>query len=422
MASILKLAALGLLVGAGAFRIYEAEDLEAYDVSAACVSALSADITCNPYIRSFMQPSYRGSLDNVTFTDQICVGTCSGSLRRWFDTVSKDCEGETLGSSNAVPMRYGGNIWAGWNETCIKDPKTKKYCNDIIDEFSEPEDGEDMPREELCHICYRRRLAIMQSSQYSIYNEYYKEELERVYKTCGGSGPTEILPPVKPKEKKPEFCLTGEYYTTKDGDTCDSISRAAGVSGALLYMGNQEAIRDCHEVPADLKLCLPTACETYYVKPGDTCFSIERALGIRMDSIYKYNSWVDRDCTNLQVGTEFYGKSVCISPQGSKDAIAAVSEGSTIKHKFSSGNGPAVLRTDPPKDAKVAEGTTLMCGEWHVVGNSDTCNGICKDYGICEDKLMYAINPSLNEKDCDKSLVPGTALCVAPVSGWDSSK
>jgi hypothetical protein len=80
------------------------------------------------------------------------------------------------------------------------------------------------------------------------------------------------------------------------------------------------------------------------------------------------------------------------------------------------------LRTDPPKDAKVAEGTTLMCGDCHVVAKSDTCNGICKDNGICEDKLMYAINPSLNEKDCDKSLVPGTALCVAPVSGWDSSK
>lgn len=129
VASFRQLVVFGLFIGAGAFRIYEADDLEARDYPAACVSALSADIACESYIRSFMQPRYRGSLENTTLTDQICVGTCSGSLRKWFDTVSKECVGDTFGSSNTVPMRLGGNIWAGWNETCIKDPKTKKYCN-----------------------------------------------------------------------------------------------------------------------------------------------------------------------------------------------------------------------------------------------------------------------------------------------------
>ncbi|OBS25925.1 hypothetical protein FPOA_06458 [Fusarium poae] len=411
----------GLYLGVGAFRIYEADDLDRHDFSPACVSALSADITCNPYIRSFMQPRYRGSLKNTTLTDQICVGTCSGSLRKWVDTVSKDCAGEALGSST-VPAQFGGNIWAGWNETCIKDPKTKKYCNDIIAEFSEQEDGADRPKKELCHVCYQRRLAIMQSSQYSIYNEYYKQKLEHVYKTCGTSGPTDIPPPLKVKEKPNDFCLTGKYYTSKEGDTCDSISKEAGVSGALLYIGNQEDILDCRKLPAGLRLCLPMTCDTHYVKPKDTCFSIERALGIRTESIQRYNSWLNRDCSNLQVGTEFYGRSICVSPLGSESSIQAISKASTITRKTSSGNGPAVLRTDPPQDVKVADGTTMMCGDWHVVTKSDTCNGICQESGICKDGLLYKVNPSLDEKNCDKSLVSGTALCITPVSGWDSTK
>lgn len=132
MAIIKQLLVFGLLLGTSAFRIYEAYDLDYYDLGEACVNAMTADIVCDSHIKSFMQPSYRGSLDNVTLTDQICTGICSASLRKWFNTVSNDCAGKTLGSSGAVPMQYGGNIWAGWNETCIKDPKTKRYCNGTL--------------------------------------------------------------------------------------------------------------------------------------------------------------------------------------------------------------------------------------------------------------------------------------------------
>ncbi|KAH6957702.1 hypothetical protein BKA56DRAFT_562250 [Ilyonectria sp. MPI-CAGE-AT-0026] len=417
MAILKSLVTFGLFLGVDAFRIYEVADLDNYDVGDACVSALSADIACNPYIQSFMELSYRGSLENVTLTDEICTATCSASLRKWFNGVSKDCAGKSFGSSNAVLTQYGGNIWAGWNETCIKDPKTKRYCNDIIDEFSDVEEGEDLPRAELCHICYLRRLILMQSSQYSLYDEFYQQELELVYKVCGGSGPTDIMPPLKEKEVETPFCLTSKYYTTKEGDTCDSISKASGVSGALLYMGNQEAIGDCLKVPAGLKLCLPMTCKTYYVQPDDTCFSIETSQGIRWDDVQFYNSWINHACTDLQSGTDFYGKSICISALGS---LSSVTEVPSTQRKISSGNGPTFVLITPPKDAEVAEGTTLNCGQWHVVTKSDTCDSICKENDICEGNLLYDINPSLPGRDkCTASLVPGEALCVAPISGWN---
>ncbi|EGU73091.1 hypothetical protein FOPG_14764 [Fusarium oxysporum f. sp. conglutinans race 2 54008] len=413
---------LSLCLGtSAAFKIYRTEDLESYNVEDACVKALSADIACHEYIHSFMQPRYRGSLENVTLTDQICTGTCSASLRSWFNTVVVACADEDFGGG--VPQRYGGYIWNGWNETCVKDPKTKKYCNDIIDEFTELKDGEEMPLDELCHICYRRRLAIMQSSSYSIYDHFYQSQLEKVYKTCGGSGPTEIPPP--PKVEKPEeYCLTNKYYTTKEGDTCDSIARAnPGVAGVYLYMGNQELIGDCRDLPAGLKLCLPTTCPIYVVKPGDTCWSIERSLKVIEDTVEDYNSWINVDCTNLQKATDFYGKPICIGPFGAGSRSASSDAVAKTPLRFSSANGPEVVLMEPPEKAEVADGTTLKCGLWHVIKEGESCADICKAHEICKEDVMYEVNPTLsrNNDECTKSLVPGEALCVAPIAGWNTT-
>ncbi|KAJ4192341.1 hypothetical protein NW759_016648 [Fusarium solani] len=128
-----------------------------------------------------------------------------------------------------------------------------------------------MPRDELYSVCYGRKLAIIQSSSYSVYNRYYQSKLEKVYKTCGGSSPTEIPPPPKVEESM-DFCLTEKYYTTKEGDTYDSIAKAnLGVASVFLYIG--------------VKLCLPTTCPT-----------------------------------NLHKATDFYGKTIYIRAFGSEHA------------------------------------------------------------------------------------------------------
>ncbi|KAF4466832.1 hypothetical protein FALBO_6306 [Fusarium albosuccineum] len=343
---------LGLCLSASAnFNIYNATTLEDVNVGDACVKAMAADIACPAYIRSFMQPRYHGSLNNVALTDEICTGTCSASLKRWFNTV-----------------RYGGYIWAGWNETCIKDPKTKKYCN----------------------------------------------ELEKVYKTCGGSGPTEI-PPLPKVEEPVEYCLTNRYHVTKEGDTCDSIAKAyLGVAGIFLYTGNQNLIGDCRDLPAGLKLCLPSTCPTY--------------VGLMIDDVEYYNSWINADCTNLHKATDFYGKSICIGPFGADSPAPSFMHSNNapvarVSLKFSSANGPAVVLTDPPVEADVADGTTMKCGLWHVIKEGETCENICAAHNICEEDVMYTVNPSLPQDTdkCTKSLVPGEALCVAPISGWNTT-
>lgn len=114
-----------LQVAAG-FALYEASALSP-DLGDNCITSLSANIDCHELVRSWDTPTYHGSLENVSLTDQVCAGTCGGSLQSWFRAVSSNCAGKALHGS--VATRLGGFMWAGYNETCIKDPRTRQYCN-----------------------------------------------------------------------------------------------------------------------------------------------------------------------------------------------------------------------------------------------------------------------------------------------------
>ncbi|KAM5379429.1 hypothetical protein ACJZ2D_004127 [Fusarium nematophilum] len=86
---------------------------------------------------------YRGPLDDTEKTDSVCDKGCGNSLRKWFNTVAEACDGHKL--DGTVPMLMGGNIWAGYNETCLLDKKTGEYCNDVIDTFSDVSSFKDLP-------------------------------------------------------------------------------------------------------------------------------------------------------------------------------------------------------------------------------------------------------------------------------------
>jgi hypothetical protein len=64
-------------------------------------------------------------MHNDTLTDLMCDETCGQSLQVWFESVSVDCARE---HDHVVLSEPGGIVWAGWNETCVKDPNTGKYC------------------------------------------------------------------------------------------------------------------------------------------------------------------------------------------------------------------------------------------------------------------------------------------------------
>ncbi|KAF2466137.1 uncharacterized protein BDR25DRAFT_237808 [Lindgomyces ingoldianus] len=398
------------------FVIYDSQKLDV-TLGEGCINSLSANINCADYVQTFMMLSYRGSLENVTMTDTVCTSDCSGSLKNWFDSVSKSCAGKTL--NDAVPMKFGGYMWAGFNETCVKDPKTKQYCNDIIAKFTNVDNITKMPQTELCHTCNVRRLSIMQSSQYSIYDSFYKTELEYVYAQCGLKGPTDIPPPLTATQPDASpYCVTGKRYTTKKGDTCESIANSTSVSAAALYMGNQAILPDCRDVDPGANLCIPMTCQTYYVTKSDTCASIESALGIEHGMVRSFNSWLKSDCSNLQPATDFYGKIICVSPQGGTFTGTFPPPAPTSNPGL--GDGYTRTAIPPPEGATVAPGTTLNCGKWYVVKGGDACSKICIQAGITSN-LFRQVNPSLKDGSCDALLKPQSALCVGPTYSWNTT-
>lgn len=302
----------------------------------------------------------------------------------------------------------------------------------IIDAFTVVSNVTEMPRTELCSTCYVRKLAMMQASSYSVYNEDYKQQLEYVYAQCGGSGPTTIPPsPDSPPAPTTPYCVTNKKYTAIGGDTCGSIAAANSVSGANLYMQNQALIPSCASVPAGVSLCIPVTCTTYQVQANDTCWGIEAAMNLMPGAVQQYNPWIDSECDKLEILTDWYGKSICIGPQGGRSTATPTT---TIQPSQTPGNGsipsgpgsgtggvgPGYYRNvvSPPEGVTVAKGTTLNCGKWHVVESGPDCGDICLAEGIPYN-LFMAVNPSLSMDDCPGSLIPATALCVGPTPEWN---
>lgn len=301
----------------------------------------------------------------------------------------------------------------------------------IIDAFTIVSNFTQMPRTELCSTCYLRKLTMMQASSYSVYNQDYKQQLEYVYAQCGGSGPTSIPPsPNTPAAPTTPYCVTNRRYTAVAGDTCGSIAAAQGVSAANLYMQNQALIPSCTSVPAGASLCIPIACATYQVKPNDTCWGIEAAQDLMPGDVNLYNPWIDPLCDKLEILTDFYGKAICIGPQGGK-ATATATAPAHMSETPADGSNPSGPGSGtggigvgyyrnivlPPAGVPVAQGTAVNCGKWHVVKSGWDCGDICLTDGIPYN-LFMAVNPSLSKDNCPSSLIPGTALCTGPTVEW----
>ncbi|GFF63309.1 pectin lyase-like protein [Aspergillus lentulus] len=378
-----------------------------------CRTALAEVIQCDRYVQTFLRQAYRQSLHNDTLTASVCDSTRAQSLKGWFDNVASICSGHNVSSSAST--KFGGQIWAGWNETCLQDPVTKQYCNDVIAEF-DTVSTKALPHDQLCSFCFVERLKMMQRSPYLMYDKYFQADLQVVHEKCGLNGPTDMPPSLDavPELDPNPICVSGNTYTTTSaGETCDSIALKFNVSSAALFMANPAVSVVCGNIAAKLALCLPLPCETTYVlKANDTCTSIELANNYRLGDVRRYNSWVSWDCSNLHKSVGLYGGVLCLGPQGGTYPSTAPIPRITVSPVGSTGYLQSIV--PPPSNVTVANGTTLRCGRWHVAVDGDSCPSICIQESITAD-LFLEVNPSLSSGlDCTGSLVRGSAYCVGP--------
>lgn len=272
----------------------------------------------------------------------------------------------------------------------------------------------------MCSECYIKRLAKMQSTSYSVYDDWYKEDLELVYERCGKEGPTEIPPSLDPvSEKIPTFCVSDNTIeTSKGNNTCEEIALHNNVSPAALYSLNPD-IQDCSSIADGTKLCLPLACASLvkYAK-NDTCTGLEREGKMGFGDLRRFNPWINFECNNLETGGKAFGWVLCTEPQNGRfDNWGVGVSGDTVTPH--PGSDYTAFPIDPPNNSTVAEDSTTKCGRWYVTEKGDSCSTICMSAGI-HISLLLAANPSLGKDlaKCSENLVPERAYCTGPTYEW----
>ncbi|KAK4238207.1 pectate lyase superfamily protein-domain-containing protein [Achaetomium macrosporum] len=406
------------------YTLYTRDSLAVYDFSEQCKTALTGTLACAVETSQWTSAAYRGSLGNATLQDEVCDVGCRTSLASWYQHVSASCADYRWPSGAPLQM-MGGYIWYGYNESCLTDSTTGRYCNDVINEFSVSETLGGMPDSELCSDCFTARIRMMQQSSYSIYNTvpWYQRAREAIQARCSLSLPADVPPPLIEVPTPKPFCVSDKYYTIKAGDSCNSIALANNVSSAdVVYAAKAagELGARCSALPAGLKICLPLTCATYSVEPTDSCLTISAKARIR--DVVLYNRWIDASCDNLHEANATLGHVVCISPVGGTYTPGTATNTSGIPHGGSVGYSPVAVA--PPAGATIAPGTIESCGRWYVAKDGDTCAYITMTHAIGL-SLLVGMNPSINTKTaggCSASIVPGHAYCVSLVSPWQGTE
>ncbi|KAL9573915.1 hypothetical protein ACKAV7_001947 [Fusarium commune] len=337
------------------YRVHTEKTLDIDRFPEACQNAPTALIRCDNYTEEWTTASYHGVLPR----ERSAVDTYCGNAT-WHN-----------GAAAGV---LGSFVSQGINETCQTD-KSGNYCNDIINKFTIVNSIDKMPTNELCSDCYVGRLKMMQASPFSYYNRnsFFKSALKQAVKRCSLlNQPTAAKDsPFPPEPSEPAFCLSEVTYTTKAGDTCDSLATKYSVSSAAIIMGNPGII-NCTNIVEGVNICLPLQCKTF------------------------------------TDGTQTLGQVICITPPGGKYEHDVNTTNSDPT--YSEYAGKAVL---PPSGATLANKTIKDYRRWYTIQKGDNCAIVLVQYHISLPLFIQA-NPSVSEGNYTTDLVPGRTYCVGP--------
>ncbi|KAL5603673.1 hypothetical protein FOVSG1_006423 [Fusarium oxysporum f. sp. vasinfectum] len=398
------------LVDAAGLAMFPQGSLAGSGLPSTCEATLYQTVSCPDEASDLMTDGHIDS-DDPAVTKLVCSKACGGSIAHMRLKVASAC-----GFQEMIPgMSYVNLVdkfWSSWNRSCFSDPKTGKYCNDVIAAFPEVDDISELPKSDLCSYCNVEQYRMMQADAYTgVYDENVQSSYEYVAKACDlnvdNFNATGSAFNVTNPDVEENTCVSGKTYIAKDGDSCDAIALAQGVSAATMYYINSN-IFDCKKIAAGTNLCLPLTCTNLYkVKKDDTCLDIAMNANILTDWLLSFNPQIDSNCTNLYDADPYWGSTLCVSTPGGTYSGQPLNNTEPID--------PEPI--NPPYGAPIANGTTKQCSHWFTHDGSLSCTQICLAYEI-PINLFTEVNPSLNKTTCDTDLVVGNAYCLEPVAGW----
>ncbi|KAF3222199.1 hypothetical protein TWF191_006958 [Orbilia oligospora] len=292
--------------------------------------------------------------------------------------------------------------------------------------------------------------------------------------TIGGTVPTRvgeyatetIAPPGPTPDGSTPYC--GKWYTVKEGDFCELISIAEGVTLDLFYRMNPFLNNQtCENLWVDTSYCvwpiegwdivdnvepLPevTYTETTITAPAptisgtttqcykwhereenQTCDELQATWGVTLEELRLWNPSINSGCSNLQTG-----KAYCVrgplddpipsitgtsGPTGTRSTTTArtSSHTSTTTSRTTTTTPAATSSGFPAPPAPTGPGTTNQCKLWHETEAGDSCWSIYTEYDITFANLR-TWNPAL-DSDCT-NLELGMAYCVDGPGGRCTQK
>ncbi|CAK7210855.1 hypothetical protein SBRCBS47491_000919 [Sporothrix bragantina] len=236
------------------------------------------------------------------------------------------------------------------------------------------------------------------SAEFAAWNSGVNADCSNIdvgYYLCvgGGGGSVSTIPsPLQPGT----FDNCTAYHLVVSGDSCSAIESDAGITSAQFAAWNSGVNADCTNIDVGYYLCVgggggavstvpsplqpgtESTCTSYHlVVAGDSCSAIESAAGISAAQFAAWNSGVDADCTNIQVG--YY---LCV------------------------GGGSGTVSTTP---SPLQPGTISTCTKYHLVASGDTCASIESAAGITA--AQWATwNPDVNSACTNIEL--GYYVCI----------
>ncbi|KAL0950101.1 hypothetical protein HGRIS_010102 [Hohenbuehelia grisea] len=372
--------------------------------TSACGKALNASIACDASIGN----AVAGMLLEPATLNTLCTSACFTSLKSYRASVASACGVSTViqGTDATFPITYvADNLLYTYNTTCIKDVASGSWCSTVFNGSWPGTTGDTsidkLDPAVLCSSCSVQSLVQSAQSVFGYDPTFATDVWPTIQSKCkittGITDPGQAYLNITSPDPGPRICQSGQTYTVKSEDSCQTIADSKSISTNDLISINS-ILPGCREIQVGQVLCLPLSCSTYTVKLGDTCASIVAAQGVEVTyaRLLQWNPTLDPYCSNLIAGVN-----ICIRTPG-----AAFTPISSAAVGIPTGT---LITTAMPAPTNTAPGAPTDCGRWYVVQPGEDCNTVVLSQGITMDDFKAA-NPQINA-NCT-NLWAVTAYCV----------
>lgn len=114
------------------FQLAPSNSLEGIGLSRTCEDVLYQSINCESTVHGLGTKTYHTGLGSNELMAEVCNSRCETALR----TARRRIAGACKSSPNIMPgypvLSMIDEVYTGWNETCLRDKTSSKYCNGVI--------------------------------------------------------------------------------------------------------------------------------------------------------------------------------------------------------------------------------------------------------------------------------------------------